>query len=114
MDAGPCAGVTGSGDCVNTGWSPNWLSPLAWATQVEALVGVDTVCPFCVMQRARNANVPGFSNQKVNRITAALGAFYCMRLNGSRTLGHTHLYDFQNETLNASRPEPPADGERGY
>jgi hypothetical protein len=114
MRAGPCDGVTGSGDCVSTGWSPNWLSPLAWANQVEALVGTDTVCPFCVVERAIDARVPGFSRQKVNRIKAFLAGLHCMSVNGSRTLGHTHLFDFQNEVLDQSRELQPQVGERGY
>lgn len=114
MRAGVCAGVTGSGDCVSTGWSPNWLAPLAWANQLEALVGSATVCPFCVVRRARAAGVPGFNQQKANRIIAFLSGLHCMSPGGSRSTGHTHLFDFVNEALSFSRDQPPADGERGY
>lgn len=101
---------------MKVGWSPQWLAPLAWATQVETLVGTDTVCPFCVMERARAAGVPGFSRNKVNRIKAILDSFNCMRVGGSRSTGHTHLYNFQTESVYSCRgpDRPPADGERGY
>lgn len=91
-----------------------WLPPLAWATQVEALVGLDIVCPFCVVWRATDANLPGFNNQKRNRILAVLASFNCMKAEGSRSTGHTHLYDFQNENLTNSRKESPQLSERGY
>lgn len=117
MRAGPCDGVTGTGDCVNSGWSPNWLAPLAWADQVEALVGTDTVCPFCVVERAfAPPRVPGFTRTKVNRIKGILAAFNCMRPTGSRSVGHVHLYDFETESLHVCRghAQPIVDGERGY
>jgi hypothetical protein len=114
MRAGPCAG-TGTGPCQNSGWSPNWLPPLAWADHVEALVGSETVCPFCVARRARAAGIPGFSNQKLNRILNALTRFYCMSPTGSRSVDHTHLLDYVNETWGSRGSlQPPGDGERGY
>lgn len=115
MRAGVCAGVTGTGDCAGSGWSPNWLPPLAWANTAESLVGSDTVCPFCVARRARNAGVTGFNQQKVNRLLAFLGGLHCMKATvGSHSVGHCHLFDYANEQLTASRTAAPADGERGY
>lgn len=114
MRAGTCDGVTGIGDCINTGWSPNWLSPIAWADQVEALVGTDTVCPYCVVERADAARVPGWNNSKRNRVLAVLAGFYCFNIGGSHSIGHTHLFDFQNENLTSSRANPPGQSERGY
>lgn len=114
MRAGPCVGVTGTGDCAGSGWSPHWLAPLAWASQVESLVGSATVCPFCVVERAIAARVPGFNRQRVNRIKAILAGFNCMKNSGATGVGHCHLYDFVNETLGTARSGLPADGERGY
>jgi hypothetical protein len=112
MRAGPCAGVNGT--CVRSGWSPNYLVPLSWATTSETLAAGQTVCPFCIVQRAINAGVTGFNNSRRTRVYARLDGFHCMRPGGSRSVGHTHLFDFVGESLITSRDASPGISERGY
>ena len=118
MQAGTCAGVTGIGDCVNTGWTPQWLPPLAFSAQVDSLLAStsEIVCPYCVLERAEASRIPGFNKNKYNRLRAMLDAFYCMQVGGSQSTSHTHLFDFQNEDMTSARPhdQPPGQDERGY
>jgi hypothetical protein len=115
MLAGACAGVTGTGDCIRSGWSPNWLPPSAFSDEVDGLLSslAECVCPYCIVERAVG-NVPGFNRAKANRLMALLDTFNCLRAQGSRSTGHTHLYDFANEQLFAARATPPTQSERGY
>jgi hypothetical protein len=116
MNAGTCAGVTGVGDCIRSGFSPYWLPPLTFADQVESLHAVgEIVCPFCITERAVGV-LPGFNRTKANRIIAALSGLNCMQVGHPQpSAGHTHLFDFVNENMaNMSRSNVPAQGERGY
>jgi hypothetical protein len=115
MLSGTCAGVTGSGDCIRSGWSPFWLPPVAFAAQVDGLLANinEIVCPFCIVERAVG-NVPGFNRAKANRVFAFLDNLHCLDAAGSRAVGHTHLFDFVNEQLDQARATPPSQSERGY
>jgi hypothetical protein len=117
MQSGACAGVSGSGDCLRSGWSPYWLPPLAFAAQVDSLLSSldEIVCPFCITERAVGV-LPGFNRAKANRVIAALSGLNCMQVGHPQpSAGHTHLFDFVNENMaNMSRSNVPAQGERGY
>ena len=115
MQAGTCVGVTGVGDCVNVGWSPHYLAPVAWADQIDALTNsqADIVCPYCLVARADAARLPGWNKPKRDRIIAALDGFNCLQAERG-TDGHCHLWDFESEDFALARTEPPGQGERGY
>jgi hypothetical protein len=116
MQAGTCVGAVPANGCQYQGWSPMWLPPLSFADTVDSVAAGDTLCPFCWVDRARSSGVPGFSNQKANRIRAALAGLWCMSAGGSRSTSHVHKFDFVNEDLFTARghDEPIQPGERGY
>jgi hypothetical protein len=113
MLSGTCSGVNGT--CIRSGWSPFWLPPATFAAQIDGLLSsqAEIVCPFCIIERAVGV-VPGFNRAKANRVVAFLDGLHCMSPNGSRTVGHTHLFDFTNEVLDKARETPPTQSERGY
>lgn len=116
MLAGTCAGVTGTGDCVRSGFSPYWLPPIAFADRIEGLLSSldEIVCPFCITERAVGV-IPGFNRAKADRVIAALSALNCMQPGNQPSPGHTHLFDWVAEDMaNLSRNTIPQPGERGY
>lgn len=187
MQAGQCAGVSGSGDCVGNGWSPHWLPPDAVRENVDQLIrrvaidqgertgGVvglrctaphnldvgdrvlvkvgpfdgyarivsipnarwftfpmagndvarravsgwvadlrETLCPLCVLRRSFDAGL--MSAAKAQRIADRLRGFNCFQPGHVPSTGHTHMLDFDAESLDGSRDpsQPPGDDERGY
>ena len=114
MLAGTCVGAVPANGCQYSGWSPNWLPPRTdWDGIIAGLLNApdEIVCPYCMIDRGRSANVPGFSNQKANRLRTMLNGLWCLRADGSRSPGHCHLFAFSAEDFSRSRNEPPAPGE---
>ena len=119
MLAGDCVGVSGVGDCVGTGWSPNWLPPLAFSSFVDGVLNSldEVVCPFCVLDRVEALpnpqQPPGFNRQKYQRIRGFLSGLNCFADPAAQP-GHTHLFDFGGENVWPARPDPPGPDERGF
>ena len=137
MEAGICIGVTGIGDCSGTGWTPNYLldnTLLGYvgaysliATEQQVIMGgrvtvtvfTETVCPYCLLDRADAAGIPGFNNQKYARIKSYLDGLYCLSRNWAlshprRWPTHTHEFNFVTEDVWPARSDKPQLGERGF
>jgi hypothetical protein len=114
--SGTCVGAVPANGCQYRGWTPAWLPPRAeWDQFIATLLNDpdENLCPYCVLDRAVAANIPGFSNQKRNRIRAKIGEFFCLTAHTAPPVGHTHLPRYQDENmLGVSRNAAPAPGER--
>ena len=115
MQAGTCSGLTGIGDCVNTGWSPNWLAPSTFSQQIDPLflAADEVVCPYCVLDRAESARIPGFNKQKYARIKAILDGLNCFA-NPAAQPAHVHRFDFSSETVWDTNPTAIGPTDRFY
>jgi len=118
MLAGTCEGVTGAADCVHVGWSPNWLVPQAVVDIVDGkspliLPAFQIICPWCVLQRVDNFKVPGFNKPKLDKVKAEIVGFHCMAVGGSRSIGHTHIFQWNlSDDLSIAINDSPASGQR--
>lgn len=108
MQRGDCIGVTGAGDCEGIGWTPAWWVEGALLTaEVDALVpeADDRVCPFCVTQRARDANI--INQPRRNAIRAALFGLHCFA-NPAFRPDHVHVFNLDDELSWTTRSHPAA------